>query len=53
MKRVIALVLVLLLVPVCAGAELSAWFLDVGQGDCTVVVCDGEAMVIDGGPVGS
>lgn len=53
MKRIGALLLVLLLVPVCAGAELSVWFLDVGQGDCTVVVCDGESMIIDGGPAGS
>ena len=53
MKRILALLLLLVLAPACAGAELSAWFLDVGQGDCTVVVCDGEAMVIDGGPPGS
>ena len=53
MKRMICLVLVLLMVPVCAGAELSVWFLDVGQGDCTVVVCDGESMIVDGGPAGS
>ncbi|MBR2660518.1 MAG: MBL fold metallo-hydrolase [Clostridia bacterium] len=54
MKRIVCLALVLLLLaPVWAGAELSAWFLDVGQGDCTVIVCDGECMVIDGGPVGS
>ena len=44
------MLLVLVLVPVCAGAELSVWFLDVGQGDCTVAVCDGVVMVIDGGP---
>lgn len=49
MKRIVSLLLVLLLLPVCAGAELTAWFLDVGQGDCTVIVCDGEAMIIDGG----
>lgn len=53
MKRIVSLFLVLLLLPVCAGAELTAWFLDVGQGDCTVIVCDGEAMVIDGGPAGT
>ncbi len=29
---------------------LQVHFLDVGQGDCAVVLCDGEAMVIDGGP---
>ena len=49
----LALLLVLVLVPVGAEAELTAWFLDVGQGDCTVIVCDGEAMIIDGGPPGS
>ena len=53
MKRIAALFLVLMLVPVCAWAELSVWFLDVGQGDCTVVVCDGESMIIDGGPAGA
>lgn len=53
MRRLVSLLLVLVLVPVCAGAELTAWFLDVGQGDCTVIVCDGETMVIDGGPAGS
>jgi competence protein ComEC len=49
----LALLLFLVLLPACAGADLTAWFLDVGQGDCTVIVCDGEAMIIDGGPPGS
>ena len=53
MKRIVSLLLVLLLIPLYAEAELTAWFLDVGQGDCTVVVCDGEAMIIDGGPAGA
>lgn len=53
MKRMICWLLVLLLVPVCAWAEMSVWFLDVGQGDCTVVVCDGMSMIVDGGPPGS
>lgn len=44
MRRLVSLLLVLVLVPVCAGAELTAWFLDVGQGDCTVIVCDGETV---------
>ena len=26
------------------------YFLDVGQGDSTIVLCDGESMIIDGGP---
>ncbi len=33
-----------------AHAELDVWFLDVGQGDATIILCDGEAMVVDGGP---
>lgn len=28
---------------------LNIYFLDVGQGDAAVIVCDGEAMMIDGG----
>lgn len=31
------------------GGELTVHFLDVGQADCTLLVCDGEAMVIDAG----
>ena len=55
MKRVCvflcAMFLALLyVVPVTAHAGLEVHFLDVGQGDCTVVLCDGKAMVIDGGP---
>ena len=37
--------------PVAVSAELQVHFLDVGQGDCTIVLCDGEPMIIDGGPV--
>ena len=33
-----------------ACADLQAHYLDVGQGDCAIVVCDGDVMVIDGGP---
>ncbi len=53
MKKIVVWVLVFVLVPVCAWADLSILFLDVGQGDCTVVVCDDAAMVIDGGPPGA
>lgn len=28
---------------------LEAHFLDVGHGDCCILICDGEAMIIDGG----
>ena len=50
MKKILAIILILILVPVIALADLEAHFLDVGQGDCAVILCDGEAMVIDGGP---
>lgn len=30
-------------------SELQVHFIDVGQGDCTLLTCDGEAMLIDAG----
>ena len=48
MKRLLALLLAFLF-PLTAIADLEAHFLDVGHGDCTIIVCDGEAMIIDGG----
>ena len=50
MKKLFAVLLLVLLLPVIAQADLEVHFLDVGQGDCAVVLCDGAAMVIDGGP---
>ena len=50
MKKILCIVLLVLLLPALALADLEAFFLDVGQGDCTVILCDGEAMIIDGGP---
>lgn len=47
--RIITLVLVLL-IPFAASADLEAHFLDVGHGDCTILVSNGEAAIIDGGP---
>ena len=31
------------------NGELHVWFLDVGQADSSLLVCDGQAMLIDGG----
>lgn len=41
--------LLVLLLPLTAFADLEAHFLDVGHGDCTIIMCDGESMIIDGG----
>ena len=52
MKRILLFILVLALLALPQGsaeAGMSVWFLDVGQGDCTIIRCDGEVMVIDGG----
>ncbi len=35
------------------GSAFEIWFLDVGQGDAACVLCDGEAMLIDGGDRGN
>lgn len=48
-KLISGLLLVFLLIPCIALADLTVYFLDVGQGDSAIVVCDGEAMIIDGG----
>lgn len=50
MKKLL-LFLIPLLLPLTALADLEAHFLDVGHGDCTIIICDGEAAIIDGGPV--
>lgn len=56
MKRIVFVLILLLATSILslAFAEgnpgLYAYFLDVGQGDATVIVCDGEVLMIDGGP---
>ena len=49
MKRIIACLICIFLIPSIGIAELTVYFLDVGQGDSAIVVCDNQAMVIDGG----
>ena len=49
MKRVMVILIYMLLLPSIALADLTVYFLDVQQGDSAIIVCDGEAMIIDGG----
>lgn len=49
MNKIIAFIIALF-VPSLALAEMEAHFLDVGQGDACIIVCEGEAIMIDGGP---
>lgn len=58
-KKLAVLLLTLLLLvgcsapqtPVVTGEGLAVHFIDVGQADCTLLQCDGQAMLIDGGNV--
>lgn len=65
MKRILSLILCLLLLTACAGPGnpstvppagtggegLEVHFIDVGQADCALLLCGGEAMLLDGGNV--
>ena len=48
-KLLIVLIVSAVLIPCMALADLTVYYLDVGKGDCTIIECDGEAMIIDGG----
>ena len=43
MKRLILFVVCAVLVPYIAFADLTIYFLDVGQGDSIIIECDGES----------
>ena len=51
MKQLFLLVcsIILLILPKAAYADLDIHFLDVGDADASIIVCDGEVMVIDAG----
>lgn len=53
-KRISAFLLVFcIILPVkYADADIAMHFLDVGHGDCTIIICDGDVMVVDGGRPG-
>ena len=49
MKKIISILISFVLCIGVALADLEVHFLDVGQADSILVLCDGEAMLIDGG----
>jgi len=58
MKRIFAILLLLCFLCGCGPAEvpadsdgLTVHFIDVGQADCALLLCDGQSMLIDGGNV--
>lgn len=49
MRKFLCILMILLMIPCIVYADLKIYFLDVDQGDSAIIVCDGEAMIIDGG----
>lgn len=47
--RWLAAVMFMLMLPLGARADFTARFIDVGQGDSCLIVCDGETLLVDGG----
>lgn len=52
MKKGLSLLLILIVSMFSLFALLDVYFIDVGQADFEVIVCDGHVMVIDGGNTG-
>jgi competence protein ComEC len=54
MKKLWIFVILCMLLSIWAAAEsFTVRFIDVGQGDCTIIQTDGHTLVIDLGPVGA
>lgn len=49
-ERFLIVLLLIIITPTVAAAELEVRFLNIGEGDAAIVTCDGETMIIDGGP---
>lgn len=62
MKKIISFIITVLIFFTLAGCSIKndipehssfeVHYIDVGQADCALVICDGDAMLIDGGNVG-
>lgn len=53
MRKIVAFLIFVFLTVSTAFADLSATFIDVGHGDCAIISCNGETMMIDTGPTGA
>lgn len=52
MRKLLVSIVLFLAIPVLVLADTTVRFLDVGQGDCTIIQSAGETLVIDTGPSG-